>query len=383
MKSRACTSQHSLGLALILFAALVATGEAVVVKKDVADNSTSRSGALSACGARPASHICDPAHVLSADILREGTKELGALAALRQPQICKGQAGYETYVALLDMPESDARAAAVELGGHWGVLGTKCGNGVMVVYSTLDGVFSIVADKQLEDNALSHQLESFIASSSTGILPHSPDVVISSLVSHLAAALDGKLYSPQYVLPNIVHSGAEFLLYMTSIVLGVASSALLVCCMYDAGSHWRHRARFHSCQKKVQRVHEVFLSKKGEMPLCPCCVETVSSQPSPSEVVFLCGHRFHIDCTNRWFQQRPELAGKCPICECRPDVDTQKDEETGAVDEAKTFILSSLHQQYPEIVPAENVQRWASCHTEIWLSELSCPRYYSIFNKHK
>lgn len=368
----------------MLLAALAAPGQAVVLHKEVADNSTSLSGALSACAARPASHICDPQHLLSSDTLKEGTEELGALATLRQPHICKGQAGYETYVALLDMPDSDARAAAVELGGKWGVLGTECGNGVMAVYSTRDKVFSIVADKQLEDHALSHQLESFIASSSIGILPHTPDVVISSLVSHLSAALDGKLYPSHYVLPNIVHSGAEFLLYMTSIILGVAASALLVCCMYDAGSHWRHRARFHSCQKKVQRVHEVFLSKKGEMPLCPCCVETVSSQPSPSEVVFLCGHRFHIDCTNRWFQERPEKAGNCPICESRYCMRcSDVDEETGAVDEAKTFILSSLHQQYPEIVPAVSVQRWASCHTEIWLSELSCPRYYSIFNKHK
>lgn len=381
MKLIAGTCQRLLGIAALILAIFPAVTAAVVVHKDAIVNIT-QSGGNSLCGARPASHICDPEHLLSADTLKRGAEKLAALAALKKSNFCKG---YETYVALLDVPETGARAAAMELGGHWGILGSECGNGLVIVYSTRDKVFTMVADKQLEDHALPHTLESYIESSSLGILPHSPDVVINSLINYLGPALDGKLNTHYVTLPKILHSGVEMLLYLTSISLGLAASALFVCCLYDAGSHWRHRAHFHSCQKKVQRVHEFFLSKRGELSLCPYCVNPLSCQSTPSEVVFICGHRFHIDCANRWFHERPEKAGMCPLCECRndnahvPDVD----EEVGHADEAKTFILNSLHQQYPDIVSSVDVQRWASCHTELWLSELNCPRYHSIFHKPK
>lgn len=200
------------------------------------------------------------------------------------------------------------------------------------------------------------------------------------------------------------------LLYCVACIFVLACAIFLVCCMYDAAAHWRHRSHFHSCMKKVQRVHEVCQKPKGESLLCPCCVEFISNEASPSKVVFLCGHRYHIDCVNKWFKEHMELGGRCPICEgprlsnqatskananaCNctalakvPATDKLEGgdgNEAGGVcvkDEAECFMLGSLHRDYPEIITEACVQRWASCHTEIWLAELVCPRYFSIMHK--
>lgn len=171
-------------------------------------------------------------------------------------------------------------------------------------------------------------------------------------------------------------------LYVLSSCLMLAVFTLVMCCMYDTAASWLHRARFLSCERKVQRVHEVFLSLRGELPLCPHCVEFVSSQASPNTVVFLCGHRFHMDCANEWFVERACKAGRCPICEGRaPVLGLEVEEQPSCRDESKCFLLRSLRKQYPEIISEECCNRWAHCHTEIWLSELSCPRYTSIFNR--
>jgi len=206
---------------------------------------------------------------------------------------------------------------------------------------------------------------------------------------------------------ELVPLGAAVLLHCVTCCGVLAAAVLMACCMYDTIAHWCHRAHFHSCQRKVQRVHEVFLKRKGEPTLCPCCVEDIG-QPSPTvqPVVFLCGHRFHMYCANKWFRDNPDKAGRCPLCEgtaaqqvpkgtaaqqvpktpdpanlgfaygacCQGSMET-------ANDEALSFILGSLHRRYPEIISEDNVHRWASCHTETWLSELRCPRYNSIFTK--
>jgi hypothetical protein len=54
-------------------------------------------------------------------------------------------------------------------------------------------------------------------------------------------------------------------------------------------------------------------------------------------------------------------------------------EEMNSWDEAKKFMLHRLHKEYPDIIKKSDLERWCSCHTEIWLSELHCPRYKSIF----
>lgn len=223
--------------------------------------------------------------------------------------------------------------------------------------------------------------------------------------------------------------GATALLCGIACCIGLAAASLMACCIYDAVAHWCHRSHFTSCQQKVQRVHAAFLKRTGELPLCPCCVEFISNSPSPSKVVFLCGHRFHMDCANKWFCEYPEKAGRCPICEGSPTLFTKKAigassgteagsstplvggsnggvaagavgtppppvVECGAAesdwplqkpdregsDEAQSFILGSLHRRYPEIIPKECVQRWSNCHTELWLSELTCPRWHGRYS---
>jgi len=174
---------------------------------------------------------------------------------------------------------------------------------------------------------------------------------------------------------DVVPLWAAVLLYvMTSCVL-LVTSVLVLGCLYDAAARWLHRAHFCSCVSKVRKVHEVFRTRKGEQLLCPYCVEPISSSYS-KPVVFLCGHRFHTDCANRWFVENPGKAGRCPTCE-KIEVNSRTKCET------LTFILGSLRRKFPDIITEANVDRWSSCHTEIWLSELRCPRYNSIFRVEK
>jgi len=220
---------------------------------------------------------------------------------------------------------------------------------------------------------------------------------------------------------KLLERGATVVLWIVACCLGAAAVVLAICCMYDIASYWYHKVHFHSCRRKVERVHGVFSRRKGELPLCPYCVEIIADQASPQKVVFLCGHRFHMDCANRWFLENPgKKAGRCPICSEGPlgfpdlqaavstsscpsplgagaptatvSVDAKEccqdcrevDSSDGVLapvlhdsvsDEAQGFILNSLHRRYPEIISGACVKRWLSCNTELWLSELSCPRW--------
>lgn len=191
--------------------------------------------------------------------------------------------------------------------------------------------------------------------------------------------------------------GETALFYGVLACAAICATLLMACCIWDAMAHWRHWAHFRACERKVRRANEVLSKRKGELPLCPFCVEPISGQPSPSKVVFLCGHRFHTDCCNEWFLESPAAAGRCPICEDGAPVQRQSKDgaagspvaedgdsaNDGCNDEAQSFILLSLHKQFPEIISEACVKRWSSCHTQIWLSELNCPRYNSILHKHR
>lgn len=199
----------------------------------------------------------------------------------------------------------------------------------------------------------------------------------------------------------------EVALAVSLLVAGVAmllaflAAALLVCAAYDLTARWIHWARFRSCEAKVKRAHEAFHSKTGELPLCPYCVEPCTSKRGPSKVVFLCGHRFHVECSNKWFKENPESTTHCPICRdvetvlplCRPcepgkpKAIAEKPEATTGrtlskeqtvMDGAFAFILHNLRRLHPQMVTEDNVERWMKCNTEIWLSELTCPRYNSV-----
>lgn len=178
---------------------------------------------------------------------------------------------------------------------------------------------------------------------------------------------------------EVMPVGAAVLLYATTCCVVLVASVLMLCCLYDAAAHWHHRAHYYSCQQKVRRVHETFHKQKGDQLLCPYCIEYICPTARGSgPVVFLCGHRFHTDCANKWFLKHPDKAGRCPLCEGSKDFCPARSNC-----ESLSFILGSLHRKYPEIVTEANVNRWASCHTEIWLSEMRCPRYNSILHNKK
>lgn len=336
-----------------------------------------------ACGRRPESHVCDPTRLLTEKQAEDHSKALKHFTSgfNTMHQACPG---YEVYVALLDVPAEGMRAAASELGRRWGVLGRICANGAVALYSTRDRTVALVADSHIEEHVLSPRIEALVERAAIGSTLSTPDDDVSSLVATLALALQGRIGAGT---PTFVESGAEVILYSVTSLAGLAATVLLLCLAYDMVSQWRHRAHFRACEKKVQRVHEVFLDRKGDLPLCPYCVEPVSSRSSPSVVVFLCGHRFHIDCANRWLVEQECKDGSCPICEgatshvsLLEDAEVAEGHAMNQPDEAKAFILRSLCKQYPDIIEQDCARRWCECHTEIWLSELSCPRYSSIFH---
>lgn len=208
---------------------------------------------------------------------------------------------------------------------------------------------------------------------------------------------------PEYVLRRMA-PGLE-------VVFGVATCAailfvlvLTACCIYDGIAHWRHMAYFRHCCSYVQRVHDVFSAKPDcATPLCPVCIEKVSTEACSDSVVFLCGHRFHTECANSWYLDRPRKGVRCPICNVCEEAEGLKAEDEATHDEAeapcdlapefgtglrceagakfdtKAFFLRSLKERFPEFISEDCVRRWAGCHTEIWLAELDCPSYPSMF----
>lgn len=186
---------------------------------------------------------------------------------------------------------------------------------------------------------------------------------------------------------QIVFSGL-----LACVIIGIAFVFLLW--VYDLFLHWRHRAYFRCCQKQVQSLSKVFERPNHEMPLCAICIEKLPSELSSrtETVVFLCGHRFHTECANSWHSSKLLSACMCPICDgcdnCESDNLVGKDYDveansTSSSDEARVFFIRSLSKRFPEFITQECVRRWSKCHTELWLSELRCPPYLSIFTLFK
>mmetsp|Transcript_22127 Transcript_22127/g.61893 ORF Transcript_22127/g.61893 Transcript_22127/m.61893 type:complete len:372 (-) Transcript_22127:65-1180(-) len=204
--------------------------------------------------------------------------------------------------------------------------------------------------------------------------------------------------------------------------VGVANGLLAVLAAYDFFARWRHYARFQSCRTDVQRAQSVLMKGEGDEPLCPYCLEFVRNHWLKSKVVFICGHSFHLDCANKCFVQDDRKAGACPLCACasaavgsgsgycfakgpsNEQAERSAEAKTAAdvveiaresglgeaaccggtgpsAEEVRIFLLASLHRKHEETVSQACVQRWSSCHIQIWLSELVCPRYSSIFRR--
>eukprot|EP00927_Polykrikos_kofoidii_P078911 TRINITY_DN75708_c0_g1_i1.p1 TRINITY_DN75708_c0_g1~~TRINITY_DN75708_c0_g1_i1.p1 ORF type:complete len:352 (+),score=35.27 TRINITY_DN75708_c0_g1_i1:87-1058(+) len=179
----------------------------------------------------------------------------------------------------------------------------------------------------------------------------------------------------EVVVPHAcLKTGTWVLLAIVAVILTLAAIALALGVLYDGVARWLHRARFHACKAQISRINQATKSKKDEFVLCPCCIEPASSNRSPTNVVFLCGHRFHTECTNKWYAENPEVTTYCPICVNAALEDPQAD---GAL----SFILWSLHWRYPEIITKVCIARWLHSSPELWMSELKCPKYKSIFGK--
>jgi len=221
---------------------------------------------------------------------------------------------------------------------------------------------------------------------------------------------------------------AKFVLLSMMACFTLICGAIMVVYIYDLWLRWRHKAYVGSCERKVHRACEVLSKRKNELHLCPYCIEFLPRGRSSSKVVFHCGHCFHTRCANQWYDDHPKGTGHCPICHtcgaeaegtlpaagvpaadgqpsgvfyyARPagaaagEGDTSADGKAGpagaaadgpdsgtAGDEEQCFMVHSLHRLFPDIIPAEFVQRWALCHARLWLTEFACPRYVSIFRK--
>lgn len=183
---------------------------------------------------------------------------------------------------------------------------------------------------------------------------------------------------------------------------GVTGSALFGCCAFaaaiigfisDGVGRWRYLARFELCRKQLRRVQEIAISPKCDEIVCPVCIEMVSCTPAIDTVGFLCGHRFHTACANHWYDTNACLSGHCPICDSCQQRDGQPNESTASScagadgsgentrDETALFCLRSIARQFPELVTEERVCQWSKQHANasVWLSELECPQYRSIF----
>jgi len=194
--------------------------------------------------------------------------------------------------------------------------------------------------------------------------------------------------------------------YCIGSLLALAALLLAACLLIDIIMRWRHAAIFWSCQRQVQRVQQALMKGKDDLSLCPYCVHSTGNTSPQNRVKFLCGHSYHLKCINKWFKECPNATECCPVCAAAQDKSDQMqcfecgtcqpgagkcEGDTGSTgddsqmpdlpcDEAQIFILKSLRRSYPKIISEESVERWSTCNTELWLTELTCPKYNSIFS---
>jgi len=347
------------------------------------------------CGTSSKPHICDPDGLLSKVVGDSQDLRLAELAQGAGPPACP-ISGWNVYVAVLGNLDSSytglfqSNGAALtsfarDFGRSVGALGRPCKNGAVVVYSGYDRALVAVTD----DGSLIpvHYVGQELA-----------DAVVADAIAEVEMDLQSPPSNPSFVgLKEFQVQPTRIVLTTFGAVLGLSWVFLSVCCVYDTFMHWRHRHHWAMCNQKIRRVHNVFQDAGGDLRLCPFCVEWVpnsdESQVKKAMVCqFLCGHKFHTECLQKWFKANPQKQGRCPVCEL-PHSYSSRDEyssdisdkeacrSVNAIDEIKAFFLRSLNRQYPSIISESECSRWKSSCTEIWLSELECPRYLSIFQQ--
>lgn len=367
------------------------------------------------------SYICDPERLLSSALLDSEDVQLAGLEHTTPVLDVQGttttvgvstgsltaagghekllpscsEQGFQVYTAIVDDIdrnymghywglEEASREFGRALGEKWKVLGSPCQNGVVVVYVVSERYMAIVTDTGPASAALPEELARHVSNSAVKAFQKSPDDVFSHALGNLNAIFRGAYDSHRLEYDRMI-----IFVYVLSGTFALIFTLLSACGLYDGVARWRHRARFRSCRKKIKSVHDLCQRPLEELPLCPICVhylpktsDTKNSKGANVSTSFICGHRFHVDCVDAWNRcSHVDCQGRCPVCELARTWERQE-EEGGRIceDEFKVFLLHSLHQQYPDIISEENVQRWASCNTETWLAELSNPRYLSIWH---
>lgn len=301
---------------------------------------------------------------------------------------CEDQ-GFQVSVAVVDEIDRDylslyygleeaAREFGWALGERWKVLNSPCRNGIIVLYVVSDQYMVILPDTGRASSILPEELSRHVAYGAVKAIHAYPDEILSRALANLKAVFEGSYDSHQ-----LEYDRTLIFLYVLSGCFGLVCVLLSVCGLYDVVSRWRHMSRYRACREKIQRVHENFQQGTQELAMCPICVgplpQASENSKSGNDISFLCGHRFHEDCCQSWSHRFRDSSGRCPVCNVPHSSTTvqQSDEEC----EVKKFVLRSLRDQYPEIISEHHLERWASCHTEIWLAELAVPLYVSIWHQ--
>lgn len=387
---------------------------------------------LDLCGrGGKSSHICDPENLLNPSLLDFEDMELNALQTGKEPErpsvhiesanevsspsrgsmrtsrvalategvsqhgksknaVSCAEEGFKVYVSVVDQLDRDytsmyygleeaAREFGFALGERWKVLRGPCSNGVMVLYVVADQYMVILPDLGRASAILPEELARHVAYGAVKSLHVYPDEILSNALANLKAIFEGSYGSHQ-----LQYDRTVVFLYILSGCFGLVCVLLSVCGLYDGISRWQHLSRYRACREKIQNAHEVF--QQGdvqELTLCPICVsslpQSAEASKSGSHVSFLCGHRFHASCCESWSHRFRESTGRCPVCSLAHS--SIAGHQGNEVCEVKKFILRSLREQYPEVISEHHLERWASCHTELWLTELSVPRYLSIWHQ--
>lgn len=388
---------------------------------------------LDLCGrGGKASHICDPENLLNPSLLDFEDVELNGLQNHRTgqehespsateiasgpwrgsarpsrpanalaihnalPSKCEEQ-GFLVYVAVVDQIDREymsayygleeaAREFGWALGNRWGVLKTPCRNGVMVLYVVADQYMVILPDAGGASAILPEELCRHVAYGATKALHVYPDEILSRALANLKAIFEGS-----YDNHRLQYDRTIVFLYVLSGCFGLVFVLLSVCGLYDGASRWRHLSRYRACRAKIQTVHEAFQQQGEDLALCPICIgklpQVAESSKSRHDVSFICGHRFHASCCESWSHRfcvnnhcvhNPNNVGRCPVCNHTPSSAVA---HQNMECEVKKFMLRSLREEYPEIISEHHLERWSSCHTEIWLAELCVPRYLSIWHQ--
>lgn len=169
--------------------------------------------------------------------------------------------------------------------------------------------------------------------------------------------------------------------------MAFAASVLLICVATILIKNWLLQVTLRSVRVKIQRANEFFLGLHSDQPLCLHCVEFMPSSSSGT-VRFLCGHSFHVSCTNKCYKTGKFLPGSCPICPGQPnlssagaakqtaesmqDLGAKESRESGgsSSDLARIFTLQSIRERHPGVLSKERFDQLVTQPTAVLQLEM-------------